>query len=293
MSDARFILTVNGGGSKTTAAFWTRDGHLLSRAHGAACNLTNPSGLTVIEKLWGEMCGVVGLDVRSGRDKVVISLTVANAGLASARELCRASFAGFAGCYLSTHDYGALVGAFGGGSGAVMVVGRGVSGCRMTTLGGVESFGGWGYPAGDRGGGTWLGMQLISDYLQWRDGTADIPESILWPKLEEVIGTDRGQLLTWLNGAGADEFAIWPPAILEAAGMGDALAVDLVNAAAAELKAFARRLRGDPPLPFQITGQLGRALRPWLAIEEDTARASPHRGALLIGQGEIAPQFED
>lgn len=294
MSTPRFILTINGGGTKTTAAFWTKAGHLLSRAHGGPCNLftDQQAGIAVVDQLWRELSGVVGLDPRAGRAEVAVSLTVAGAGLAPARRDCQQALSDFQRCLISSDAYGALIGAFGGGPGAILVAGTGVSGCRLDAHGTVETLGGWGLRAGDRGGGAWLGVQLVADYLQFKDQIPPRVESSLWDMVEQVVGSERPEILEWLTTATPADFGQWAPAILDAAMAGDPEGLDLVQAASEELRKLANRLTGDPPLHLQITGSLGRALRPWLELDESDARASPHRGALLIGTGDVAPEFE-
>lgn len=292
---SRFIVTVDGGGSNTSMALWARSGHMLSRAQGPACNIYRDAeaGFEVIEDLWLEVRSVVGLHPIKERDQATISLGLAGAGLPSARQLVREQFSGFADCLVSGDGYASLIGAFGGGAGAILSVGTGVVGCRIDHKGVYQQLGGWGFPVGDRGGGAWLGMQLIADYLQMRDGAGLIEDSGLWSIVEEKIGKNKPEVLLWLQKAQPADFAELAPFIVEAASHEDEEAVDLIHYAIDEIRRLSVPLIGDPPLPLQITGSLGRALRPWLSLQEADARASPHRGALLIGLGEVAAEFED
>jgi len=294
MTTTRFILTVDGGATKTSMAIWTGAGDLLSKANGRACNIFQDTAgsIAAIEALWGELHSVVGLDRTTDRDKVTLSLGVAGASLRAARDACRDAFADFRHCLISSDGYVSLAGAFGGGPGAVLAVGTGIVGCRFDADGSYTQLSGWGFPVGDRGSGAWLGLQMLADYLQARDGVAAIAESSLWPIIEERIGNDREQILAWLSRATPGDFATFAPAILDAATNKDAEAVDLVTCAVDEIHRLGRQLVGDPPVPLQITGSLGRALKPLLSLEESSARASPHRGALLIGLGDVRPEFE-
>lgn len=294
MTAARFILTVDGGATKTSMAIWTRAGDLLSKAHGPACNIFQDTtgSVATIESLWGELHSVVGLNHTTDRDKVALSLGVAGASLPVARQACRQAFSDFQDCFISSDGYVSLAGAFGGGPGAVLAIGTGIVGCRFNEDGSFTQLGGWGFPVGDRGSGAWLGLQLLSDYLQARDGVGEVSDSSLWAVIEDRIGEDREQILTWLSVATPGDFATFAPAILEAASDNDREAVDLVTCALDEINRLGRQLVGDPPVPLQITGSLGRAVKPLLSLAESTARPSPHRGALLVGLGDVKPEFE-
>ena len=295
MANARFILTIDGGGTKTTAAFWTASGHLLTRARGNASNIYQDceASIAVIDQLWQGIPSVVGLEPGSGRAEVALSLGLAGASLPAARSAVREKFAGFQQCFISTDGYAALIGAFGGGPGAIVTVGTGAMGCRIDESGKFDVLGGWGFPAGDRGSGAWLGLQLISDYLQAKDGIGLIGESVLWPLVDRTIGQHRNDILAWLKAATPGDFASFAPAIVNAAREGDEEALDLIHAAAEEITRLADKVTYDGQLPLQITGSLGRALKPWLDLNEGSARASPHRGAFIIGTGEAPPEFSD
>ena len=85
---------------------------------------------------------------------------------------------------------------------------------------------------GDRGGGAWLGLTAVGDWLEARDRYLDAPESTLWPRLKALLGDTTADILDWLKTARPAEFASLAPIVIDAAAAGDAKAQALLDAAA-------------------------------------------------------------
>lgn len=293
MTKARFVMSVDGGGARSTAALWTSDGHLLTRSRNAPCLFSyDPEGaIQIVRALWTEMCPVVGLDKSAGRQDASISIASGALGQAQVRARMFEAFDEFRAISLSSHGYAALIGAFGGGPGAVLLCEDEISACSFGHDHNYRALGGWQAPWASRGSAAWIGQQMIADYLQSRDGLAPFKDSLLWSEVESRIGQGREPVLQWIQSARPQDFASFAPAIVEAEQSGDAEAIDLITAACDEIRKMITVIRGDPPLPFEIAGSLGRILRPYLDLPQSSARPSLHRGAFLIGNGEIAPEF--
>lgn len=295
MSSAKFILSISSGSERTTAALWTKAGHLLTRCHAAPVHFAFDDvdfAIAQLESLWRQAHGVIGLDPLGGKAETAVSLGVAGIDSPSIRTRLGQALTGFRSCSISSDAYACLIGAFGGGPGALMLVDLDIVACRIADRGEFEKFSGWGSPFLQRGSGVWLGAQLVADYLQKRDGILPV-ESELFDFAQATIGTDRAAIQAWLQQADPGQFAALVPSILEFADAGDPEAMDLVQAAVEELKRLETKVKGDPPLRFQIVGSLGRALRPLLDPAVGDARASPHRGAFLIGLGQVSPEYSD
>ena len=138
--------------------------------------------------------------------------------------------------------YAALASAFGNAPGALIVVGTGVAGIVREANGTVRSASGWGFPAGDRGGGAWLGFSLVQAWLERLDGYPH-PESTLWQAIASRAGESRPAVLTWLKRASPADFADLAPAIVAA---GDETANRLLKDAARHIQNLAASLLPPP-----------------------------------------------
>ncbi len=302
MTGARFVLAVDGGGTKTAAALLASGGGRLAACRAGPSNLyREPSvGLAAIDAAWRELCAAAGLDPDRAAPETVVSAGLAGVSGRAQRDAFAAAFAGFAGRRLSSDGYTAFLGAFADRPGALLAVGTGVVAYRRRAAGGVPSLsGGWGFPVADRGGGAWLGLRLVGDYLDRLDGAAPIPCSRLWPEVGARLGQGREAALAWLRDAGAAEFAALAPAVVAAAADGDALGRALLSKGAAHLARLARALGPDRAAPLALVGGLADAYRPALAaalgadLLPAASAADPLRGAWLVATGRAPPEFRD
>lgn len=299
MREARYVLAVDGGGTKTAVALLDRGGRELATARAGPANLYREpgAGLAAIHEAWRAACAAAGLDPLAVAPSTVVSAGLAGIGGEAQRRAFQAAFAGFAGRRLSGDGYTAFVGAFGAGAGALLLVGTGVIAYRRRAAGGpLQARGGWGFPVADRGSGAWLGFRLVGDYLGRLDGCAT-PASPLWGEVEARLGREREPILAWLAGARAADFAALAPAIVGAAEAGDPLGESLLAEGTAHLLELAAALRPTASAPLCLGGGLAAAYRPRLAaalgpaLLPATARPDPIRGAWLVARGEVPPEF--
>ncbi len=300
MNAITHILAVDGGGTKTRAALLEADGTPVVEHTGGPCNLFQDpdAGLAEIRALWNRLAAAAGLD------PAATATTALSAGLAGANapgSLARfkASFPDFAACHLSTDGYTTLLGATGGKPGGLLAIGTGVVGYRLHGPGQVQKLSGWGFPIGDRGSGAWLGWRAIGDWLEFKDGYADQPQSSLWPIIEAQLGATTAGILGWLKPARPGDLAAFAPAVIAAAEAGDPKAGDLLAEAAAHHRRLARAMTPTPHEPLVLAGGLAPVFRPALeaalgdALADATRTASPLAGAVLIAQGRNPAEFTD
>ena len=284
------IFVVDGGASKTACAWMRPDGHVLARHQAGPCNLWQDSRGAVAAILAGwEGCG--------GSERLAGG-TCLSAGLAGLSgpglpEFVRTAFAGFRQVLLSGDGYAALVGCVGAEPGALIAVGTGSVGCRFDAHGAYAQRGGWGFPAGDRGGGAWIGLQAVTRWLEARDGLRPAMPA-LGAALEACLGCDRRAILAWLRGASPARFASLAPLVLEAAGRDEA-AAGLLHEAAAHLRVLARGLCDGGSVA--LAGGLAAPLLPTLAALEGgfdfrlAAADAALQGAFAIAQGVRPPEY--
>lgn len=300
MARPTHVLAVDGGGSKTAAALFTAEGEERARWRGGPSNVyQDPAGgIAVIRTAWRELAARAGLDPRAAEPETTIAAGLAGIGAGPALDRLERAFAGFAARRWSSDGYTALIGAFGGSPGALLSVGTGVVGCRLERSGQFTQLGGWGFPAGDRGGGAWLGLRLVSDHLEERDGYGPVGGSPnLWSRVAAVVGTERAAALDWLRAARPADFAALARHMVDAGEAGDAYAQALLDEATGHLLRLARTLGPRRDIPLCIGGGLAKTFRARLvaALGPETVAAdrAPDalRGAFLIGSGAVPPQF--
>lgn len=318
---ARHVLALDGGATKTRAALFAPDGAELARATVGPCNLYRDAegGIASLWRGWRACCAAAGLDEGASRARTAVSAGLAGLGAAGTAARVRAAFDGFAAVHLCGDGYAALVGAFGAGPGVLVSVGTGVAGLARGPDGAVREASGWGFPIGDRGGGAWIGFELVARWLHHLDGYPG-PGSALWPALAAELGRERAGILAWLRHADAAAFARFAPAVVAAAAPAPALVVTSgatppgagAGDAAGTRTADAARAPGDPAadglldeaaghlirlarvlLPpagarVALAGGLADALAPRLeaALGPLVRDACPLRGAWRIASGE-------
>lgn len=292
MPEPRFVFAVDGGASKTEVELRSMDGSVLARHRGGPCNLYQDpdAGLAVIRAGW-EAC--------RGQTGAVVAETCLSAGLAGlggprTQPRFYATFQDFGRLCLSSDGYVALVGAYGRAPGAMLSIGTGTVGSRFDAAGVFTQLGGWGFLAGDRGGGAWLGLEAVKAWLEHREGTGiGHGSKRLWDAVEARLGTERAAILGWLRDASPAMFASLVPEVLLAASEGCDVAVALLREAGAYLARLARALCLDGTLELALSGGLAHPLIPWLqaalAQSGGGVRLNPDlSGAPLVGAWRIA-----
>ncbi len=157
----------------------------------------------------------------------------------------------------------ALLGAFGGEPGIIVIAGTG-----SVALGWdgrrTARAGGHGFLLGDEGGGYWLGREAVRAALAAHDGG---PGTVLTGLVDEELGGPDAAVAA-VHGRPTDRglLAGLAPAVAEAAGAGDPVAADIVARAADALAALVDAVR-DRLGPLRVSG-IGRVLGPGPVAEE-------------------------
>jgi glucosamine kinase len=302
MQQTRYVLAVDGGGTKTEAALHGPDATLLARARSGPCNLYQDAegGLRAVEDVWLACCRLAGLDPDALAPSTCVSAGLAGVNATGAADSFHRSFAGFGARRLSSDGYTALIGAFDGRAGALLSIGTGVVAFRLDDRGRFRMLSGWGFPAGDRGSGAWLGFRLIGDWLEVLDGygpaDADHP---LWQEAASLAGERRDAILRWLKTSPPAAFATLARPIIAAAEARDPYARSLLDEAAGHHARLARALAPTATEPLVLGGGLAAIFAGAIeravgaeAFAGDRA-PSPLHGAWLIGTGSVAPEFPE
>lgn len=261
----RFIAGVDGGGSGTRVLLHALGGATLGRGQAG------PSALTQgVAQAWRHI--VQALDAafrdagiaRTINAEIALGLGLAGVESDANRQAFLAADPGFARCVLFGDAQTTLHGAFGLHPGIVIAAGTGSVGLARWRDGSLHHVGGWGFPAGDEGGGAWLGMHAVQVAQRALDGRA--AAGPLAHAVWQVTGGSESSLLRWWEAAGQHAYAQLAPLVFDSAQRGDSTALALLDAAAAELAALAQALSAaappaEEPLPVVLTGGIGLRLR--------------------------------
>jgi glucosamine kinase len=135
----------------------------------------------------------------------------------------------------------ALDAAFRGGPGILQIAGTGSNTIGRAPNGARESAGGWSSRLGDEGSGYWIGLHAVRRALRAYD--REEPTQIL-EKVGEIWGTANIEELVNLgDSTPGPDFAALAPAINDLAEAGDAVALAVMQQAAADLVDFVLLVR--------------------------------------------------
>lgn len=282
-----FLLAIDGGGSKTEAVLSDAAGTVLARARAGPCNLYRDpaAGVAAVEAVWTACRDQAGGVAAAN---TVVSAAIAGASAAAGRARFFEATGGFAAAKLSTDAYASVIGAFQGQPGVLLSVGTGTVACRIDAAGRFARIGGWGFPAGDLGGGAWIGLRLVSAWLEFRDGVR--PDDPVWEAIKARVGGSREMILEWLRAAAPADFAALAPIAFAAES---AVAAAIVAEAVGHLAVLVQALGAEERVAVGgglapvMAGKLGQLLRRDVAMRPGATLA----GAELIGRGEFAAEF--
>ncbi|HUB51528.1 MAG TPA: BadF/BadG/BcrA/BcrD ATPase family protein [Terracidiphilus sp.] len=135
----------------------------------------------------------------------------------------------------------ALDAAFEGGPGILQIAGTGSNTIGRSPDGSRECAGGWSSRLGDEGSGYWIGLHAIRRALKAYD--REEPSQVL-ERVGEIWGTTTIEALVNLgDSTPGPDFAALAPAISELADTGDAVAINVLKQAAADLVDFVLLVR--------------------------------------------------
>jgi glucosamine kinase len=261
---SRLLVGIDGGGSGTRARLADAQGRVLGGGRAGPSALGQ--GVAQAWRHIGQALDAAFADAglaRAPDHDVALGLGLAGVERPARRDEFIAADPGFARCAVFSDAQTTLRGAFGGGPGVVIAAGTGSVGLVQQRDGSQRRAGGWGFPVGDEGSGAWLGLRAMQVAQAALDGRAAAGPlaSAVW----RIAGADADTLLRWCEGAGQHAYAQLAPAVFDAARDGDAAAVALLDAAAAELTRHIDALSAgstpDHDLPIVMAGSIGERLR--------------------------------
>ena len=302
----RFLLAVEGGGSKTTALLTDLDGKNVGRGFGPGSNphsvgfesaqkavamaidgaLINATGRLPEGSSWRETglaaaCfGLAGID--GPEDEAQLTAWVRTEAIAER--------------FVVVNDSELVVAAgTPDGWGVALISGAGSVCLGRSPQGRTVRVGGWGHLLGDEGSGHRMALEALRLATQTVDGRADA-DALLRAILRHWSLSDAGALIRHVHAPGmtpADIAALAPVVVTLAAG-GDAAARGLVEQGVRDLArqvdtAIRKLALSTPPLALagsQLRGDMRRALAAAITspIGEVSYVEDPCRGAVTLAK---------
>ncbi len=284
-------LCLDMGGTKTVGALFDPSGREVARAQAGpgAVSLGVDVSEAAVRAVWAE------IGDRS-ESRVRICAGLAGIGLRERVATLTKRLDDFAQVSIVGDGYGMLLAATGGMPGAMIALGTGVAAMRLMPDGHFRTLSGWGFPAGDRGSGAWIGLQAVSVLVQRIDGV-EIGASMggnLAKLLIDALGGNAEAIMDRNTGGKAKDFAALAPLIFDAANSGDVAARSIIAEAATEIAAIGRALWDGGPGAVLLGGGLAPVLAPWVREVSDerdwtVAWSDPLAGLSLMARG-LAPE---
>lgn len=259
--EQRFVLALDGGGTKTRAALCDPAGQIVAMAEGEA---TNP-----LSRPWEAVENTIRLlvqEVIQRAEAAEAAVSVLYLGLAGAdrpqvKDRLREAFAPQWGerLVLDNDAVSALYAGTYGEPGIVLIAGTGSIAYAVTAAGERERTGGWGYLVGDEGSGFDIGRKGAAAVLRASDGRGK--PTVLTGLYLEHFGVSRPEeLIALIYGADnpRKELADTSTLVEKAASLGDEVAMELIGLAAddlVELATVSLRKAGSS-LPVVLAGGL-------------------------------------
>ncbi|MBZ9611625.1 BadF/BadG/BcrA/BcrD ATPase family protein [Rheinheimera maricola] len=282
-----WILTVDGGGSKTLARLTnSRTGQQWQQQAGPA-SLTNDfsQALANINLLSHNLCQQAGVNSQ----QLVAVMGLAGAGNPQQQQQAVQQLQHhYQHLLLTTDARTSLYGANLGQPVLVIALGTGSVAMRLLPDGREQQVGGWGFNIGDEGGGAWLGKQTVRELLWQVDSLAGV-QSPLLQQVANQIGHNAATLLPWLKTASPNDFAALAPLVFDYAQQ-CSVAQSLQQRHIAAVQQLLLHAREQFALPVVLLGGLADTTAALLS-PQSRALLQPAGGSALDGGYILAQQL--
>lgn len=158
-------------------------------------------------------------------------------------------------------------------NGAVIITGTGS--CGYSYINNEDYIiGGHGFPQGDKGSGSWFGLQATQMVLKSLEGFVE-PTMMNELLLEKLSCTTITEVIEKTAGQKATFFAQLAKIVFLAADQGDDTALAIVKEGAAYIDSLAKKLLENNPARLSLLGGLTPVLQSWLAPDIQAQLSEP------------------
>jgi glucosamine kinase len=277
-----FRVGVDGGGTGTRARLSDAKGRVLGEGRAG------PSGLMQgTEQAWRHIQLAINsaLDAsglvspsRPASDEMTLGIGLAGANNPVWLAEFLSANPGYPHLAVDSDAFTALLGAHGGKPGALVIVGTGSIALAWLPDGTRRTTGGWGFPSGDEGSGSYLGLRAATLTQQATDGRR--PHGALTEAVLAATGGSAASLLSWSGQAGQHEYATLAPLVFDTEGH-DLLSAGLLTEAVWAIEHLIQALDPAAALPLAMWGSIGQRLTPRLGGATRARLVTPAGDALV------------
>ncbi len=287
MNKRKFILGIDGGGSKCRARLVSSEGDLLGVGMAGSANPLEgvDHSINAIMKCTLEAVSAAGLS------KAILKQTSVGLGLAGIilpdrHKALKDWKHPFKEIFMTRDQHIACLGAHGGADGAVIITGTGS--CGLSNVkGNITEYGGHGFPLGDKGGGAWMGLKALQHSLRAENNLGR--QTIIGDMLHEWFKVpDSASIISRIARAQPAEYAKLAPVVFAAAEQNDDVALEIIQDGAAYICRMAREILKTSPPRLSLLGGLGPRMHQWLDKEVSSHIQDPldnaEVGAILFAR---------
>ena len=274
------FLAIDGGGSRCRARLESADGRPLGQGLSGPASMR--FGFETARK-------AILAATRQALDKanlpeealarVFAGIGLAGTGQRGAREALESWRHPFAGAWFEGDAYLALLGAFGGGDGGIVIAGTGSIGLSYQDK--TVRIGGYGFPVSDEGSGADIGLNAIRHALRTLDGRAE--PGAFSREILATFGDDLATVSDWAEQASATDYAALAPIVVRHADAGDVVARRIMQQAALQIAELVQTLFARNVPKVALAGGLADILRQYLAPAIAAQLVAPQADALAGG----------
>ena len=300
----RFVIGVDGGGTKTLGAIARHDGVVLAQCEAGSTNHHSNPIETVRGNLGMIIEQLLSIAKATPSDVDIICLGMAGVDRPEDKPLIKGIIAGFlpdSRCEAVNDGVIALMGGALRPLGIIVISGTGSIAFGMNASGATARSGGWGHILGDEGSGYSIGLAALRAVCRAHDGR--IPATSLRGIILDHLDLERPeQLLGWMKNIQASKAQIGSLSrlVFKAHETGDACAIEILRREVSELAlaawAVAKRLFPDEQdYDIVVGGGNLRKSKAYIDLFRETAaerlpgidvimpRREPVEGAVLYG----------
>ncbi len=240
----RYVIGVDGGGTKTEFVLLDYSGNVIGRAKGDSTNYQVVGDKKLREELLKGFNTLISITNVASNKIEHIFLGLAGAGRERDRKEIIDLFSDSEFDKKVAVDSDAMValaGAFGTGIGIIIIAGTGAICFGKNSEGKIVRSGGWGFLLGDEGSGYFIGREAIIAALKDMDGRGE--KTKLKSRIEKHFNLDSiDQIIPQIYQNQIDRVAIadLAPVVFEQANQGDAVAEEIIRRTGKELGILAK-----------------------------------------------------
>lgn len=231
-------MAVDGGGSKTIAAIFSKEINLISFSKTTSSN-PNEIGFESAARVVYSVISEALIKAKIPFSKCSW-YSIALAGIGREREKLiflnnLTELLGETKIVSATTDiYASYISVFTGKVGILLTVGTGSAAVSFNEKGEEIRSGGWGASLDDEGSGYWMGLQALRAVMQSYDGR--LPKTKLYDSVLSWLSLNNPlELIPWINDAKREKIAAIAPIVISLAEQNDPIAQKIVENAATEL----------------------------------------------------------